>query len=328
MSSAARFRILLTDRAWPDTNIEREILATVGGELMEAADTSEAVLCALAAEADAIAANWAPVTSAVVRSARNCRVISRTGIGLDNIAVATATELKIPVTNVPDYCVGEVADHALALVLACARNIAFFHLHTKRGEYRLQEAPPMPRLKGKILGLIGLGHIGRNLAGKARALGLQTIAHTASGRDHGTGCPMVALDELLAQSDFVSLHAPLVPATRHLLGLQQFEKMKRSAYLVNTARGGLVDHAALAAALERKLIAGAGLDVFEPEPPDLSGALYRDERVIVTPHAGFVSQESLCELRTRVARQIVEALSGRRPECVVNPEVYASPAPV
>src|SRR5262249_9221317 len=149
---------------------------------------------------------------------------------------------------------------------ACARNIAFFDARTKRGEYRLQDAPPMPRLAGKRLGLIGLGHIGRNLAGKARALGLEVAAHTASGNDRGTGCRMMSLDRLLAESDFVSLHAPLTPATRHLLGLPQFETMKRSAYLINTARGRLIDHAALWQALERNLIAGAALDVFEPEP--------------------------------------------------------------
>ena len=215
---------------------------------------------------NAIAVNWAAVTDLVIRAARRCRVICRTGIGLDNIAVATATELRIPVTNIPDYCVGEVADHALALLLACARNIAFFHWRTKRGEYSLQAAPTMPRLAGKRLGLVGLGHIGRNLAGKARALGLEVIDHTASGNDHGTGCRMVAFDELLRESDFVSLHAPLTDATHHLFGLAQFETMKRSAFLINTARGGLIDHAALAAALERHLIAGAALDVFEPEP--------------------------------------------------------------
>jgi D-3-phosphoglycerate dehydrogenase len=313
---------LLTDRAWPDTSIERKILGAVGAELIEAADMHESALCALAADVDAIAVNWAAVTDPVVRAARRCRVICRTGIGLDNIAVATATELRIPVTNVPDYCVGEVADHALALLLACARNIAFFHWRTKRGEYSLQAAPPMPRLAGKRLGLVGLGRIGRNLAGKARALGLEVLAHTASGKDHGTGCRMVAFDELLREGDFVSLHAPLTDATHHLFGLAQFETMKRSAFLINTARGGLIDHAALALALERDLIAGAALDVFEPEPPDLSSALFQDERVIVTPHAAFVSHESLVELRTRVAHQIVDALSGRRPECVVNPEVY------
>ncbi len=317
-----RYRVLLTDRAWADTTIEREILAEIGADLIEASDTDESTLCSLAAAADAIATNWAPVTAAVVRSARQCRIICRTGIGLDNIAVAVATELKIPVTNIPDYCIGEVADHALALLLACARNVGFYHLRMKRGEYCLQEGPSMPRLAGKRLGLVGLGRIGRSLAVKARALGMEVVAHTSSGNDHGVGCPMLTFDELLASSDFISLHVPLVSATRHLVGLRQFEKMKRSAYLINTARGGLIDHAALWTALQKNLIAGAGLDVFEPEPPDLTLPLFRDERVIATPHAAFVSHESLVELRTRVARQIVDVLSGRRPENVVNPEVY------
>jgi D-3-phosphoglycerate dehydrogenase len=314
----SRYCVLLTDRAWPDTAIERGILEPAGIELVEAPDPSEVTLAALAVDADAIVTNWAGVTEAVVRAARRCRVICRTGIGLDNIAVATATELSIPVTNIPDYCVGEVADHALALLLACTRNVAFFHARTKRGEYRLQEAPPMPRLAGKRLGLVGLGHIGRNLAGKARALGMELVAHTRSGNDRGTGCRMMTLDGLLAESDFVSLHAPLTPATRHMLGLPQFKKMKRSAYLINTARGGLVDHEALWQALQKNLIAGAALDVFDPEPPDLSSPLFRDERVIVTPHAAFASVESLIELRTRVARQVMDVLSGRRPENVVN----------
>jgi D-3-phosphoglycerate dehydrogenase len=314
--------VLLTDRAWPDTHIEQTILAEVGAELVEAPDTHEATLCELAADADAIAVNWAPVTAAVVRSAAKCRIICRTGIGLDNIAVAIATERKIPVTNIPDYCIGEVADHTIALLLSSARNVAFYHLRTKRGEYRLQDGPAMPRLAGKRLGLIGLGRIGRTVAGVARALGMEVVAHTASGNDHGTGCKMVALDELLAGSDFISLHAPLSPATHHLLALPQFEKMKPTAYLINTSRGGLIDHAALWAALQRNLIAGAALDVFEPEPPDLSLPLFQDERVIVTPHAAFVSRESLIELRTRVARQIADLLSGRRPENVVNPQVF------
>ncbi len=317
-----RYRVLLTDRAWPDTTLERAILEPAGAELIEAADTDEATLCRLAADADAIVANWAPVTEAVIRAARRCRGICRTGIGLDNIAVATATEMKIPVTNIPDYCVGEVADHALALLLACARNIAFFHARTKGGEYRLQAAPPMHRLTGQRLGLVGLGRVGRSLAVKAQSLGFEVIAHTLSGRDRGTGCRMASLDELLAESDFVSLHAPLTTATRHLLALPHFERMKPSAYLINTARGGLVDRADLWLALKRNLIAGAALDVFEPEPPDLATPLMQDERVIVTPHAAFVSHESLIELRSRVARQIVDVLAGRRPEHVVNPEVY------
>src|SRR5262249_51265984 len=191
--------VLLTDRAWPETTIERGILEPAGLELIEAPDGSEATLAALAADANAIITNWAGVTETVVRAARRCRVICRTGIGLDNISVATATELKIPVTNIPDYCVGEVADHALALLLACARNITVFHARTKRGEYQWQDAPPMPRLAGKRLGIVGLGRIGRNLAGKAWDLGMEVVAHTASGNDRGTGCRMMSLDQLLAE---------------------------------------------------------------------------------------------------------------------------------
>lgn len=313
-------RVLQTDRAWPDLSIERAVLAEAGAELIEAGATDEQTLITLAGDVDAIITNWARVTTGVVRAAKRCRGICRSGIGLDNIDVATATSLGIAVTNVPDYCVAEVADHALALLLACARQIAFFHHRTKQGEYRLQAGAPMPRLAGKVLGLIGLGRIGQSMAARARALGLEIVAHTASGRAHGVDCRVAGLDELLSQSDFVSLHAPLNPSTRHLLQLPQFERMKRSAYLINTSRGGLIDHADLATALERNLIAGAALDVFDPEPPDLSQSLYCDERVIVTPHAAFVSEESLIELRTRVARQALDILRGRRPENVVNPE--------
>jgi D-3-phosphoglycerate dehydrogenase / 2-oxoglutarate reductase len=314
----SRFRVLQTDRAWPDAKVERDILGPIGAELIEAPDTDEATLASLAADCDAILTNWAQVTPAVIRAAKRCRIICRTGIGLDNIAVSVATELRIPVTNIPDYCVGEVADHALALLLSCARNISYFDARTKQGEYDLQAAPPMRRLHGLTLGLIGLGRIGANLFPKARALGLNVVAHTSSGNDHGTGCRMISFDELLATADFISLHAPLTDATHRMFRLAQFEKMKRRAFLINTSRGGLIDHDDLWTALQQKLIAGAALDVFDPEPPDLAAPLFRDERVIVTPHAAFVSEESLIELRSRVARQVVAILEGRRPECIVN----------
>jgi D-3-phosphoglycerate dehydrogenase len=316
------FRVLLTDRAWPDADIERQILAEVGAELIEAPSHDETTLCRLAADVDAIAATWAPVTPNVLAAAPRCRVVARLGIGLDNIAVDAATARGILVTNVPDYCVGEAADHALALLLAAARNIAFFHFRTKQGEYQLSAGPPVRRLAGQTLGLFGLGKIARNLVPKARALGLRLIAHSLSGNHHGTGCEMVSLEALLHQSDFISLHAPLTQATRQAFGLAQFEQMRRTAWLINTSRGGLVEHEALWTALQRGLIAGAALDVFEPEPPDLSHPLFHDERVVVTPHAAFASVEALQELRRRACGQIVAVLRGERPENVVNPAVY------
>lgn len=317
----ARFRVLMTDRAWPDTTIEQSVLAEADAELIEATATDEASLVGLAKDVDAIATNWAKVTDAVVRSCSRCRIVARLGIGIDNIAVATATELGIPVTNCPDYCVSEVSDHALGLLLACARRIGFFHLRTKRGEYNLGAAPLMRRLSGQTVGLVGLGRIAQALVTKLRALGFHLLAYTPSGSDHGTGCRMVPLDELLEHSDYVSLHAPLLPETRKLISAERLRRMKPTAYLINTSRGGLIDAAALWDALQAGKIAGAALDVFEPEPPDLNEPLYRDERVIVTPHAAFVSAESLEQMRRQAMEQVVQALRGERPNNLINPQI-------
>lgn len=316
----AKFRVLLTDRAWPDSSIEQQELSAIGAELVEAPDSHEDTLIRLAADVDAIMTCWAPVTEAVIRRATRCRHIARLGIGLDNIDVAAATERRIRVTNVPDYCVEEVADHTWALLLSAARKVAFFHHRTKHGEYRLQAGGAMRRLRGRVLGLVGLGRIGQAVAKRANPFGLQTIAWTKSGNDHGTGCRMVPLPELLATSDFISLHVPLTPETRHLLNRESLALLKPSAVVINTSRGGLIDPVALWEALHADQLAGAALDVFEPEPPDLSQPLFRDERVIVTPHAAFWSSESLDELRHRTALQIVATLAGGCPENIVNPQ--------
>ena len=319
----APHRVLFTDLPWGDAGIERAALSRIGADVVEAPDGDEATLLDLAHDASAIATCWAQVTERVIRSAPECRLVARMGIGLDNIAIAAATERGIPVTNVPDYCVEEVAEHALALLLALARNVAFFHLRTKQGQYDLQAAPAMRRLSTQTLGLFGLGRIGHTVASKARALGLTVIAHTASGNDHGSGCTMVSFDSLLARSDYLSLHAPLTDRTRHRFDAAAFVRMKPTACLINTSRGALVDEQALHQALLSGGLAGAALDVFEHEPADLTQPLYRDERVIVTPHAAFVSIESLIELRTRVAAQIAAALAGEKPQNVVNPEIYS-----
>ena len=320
----ARFRVLLTDRAWPDTSIEQQIVAEIGGLVVEPVSSGEAALIDVAATVDAIVTNWAKVSEAVIRACPRCRIVSRFGIGVDNIAVTTATELGIPVTNCPDYCVGEVSDHALGLLLACARRIGLFHLRASRGEYNPTTVLPMQRIAGQTLGLVGLGKIARTLVPKAQALGLNVIAHTASGQDHGTGVRMVSFGELLSASDFISIHAPLTPQTRQIFDARAFDQMRPTAYLINTSRGGLIDHAALYEALQRNGLAGAALDVFDPEPPDLTLPLFQDERVIVTPHAAFVSEQSIRQLRTEAMQNVVAALSGRRPNNVLNPQIYSA----
>ena len=313
-----QFRVLMTDRAWPDSDIERTILQEAGAELLEATATDETTLAELATGVDAIGTTWARVTERVIRSCTKCRIVARFGIGLDNIDVRVATELGIPVTNCPDYCVSEVSDHALGLLLACARRIGFFHWRTKQGEYNLGAATTMRRLSSQTVGLIGMGHTARELVPKLRAIGMNVVAFTPSSNSHGTDCRMVSLEDLLTQSDFVSLHAPLTPETHHLMNAERLCLMKPTAYLINTSRGGLIDASALWNAIHTNKLAGAALDVFEPEPPDLNLPLYRDERVIVTPHAAFVSAESLEQLRRQGTHQIVQALHGQRPDNVVN----------
>ncbi len=314
------FKVLLTDYAWPDLSLEKEVLGKIGAELLVAEKTDLATLTTLAVNADAIMTTWAQVPQQVIAAAANCRIVSRLGIGLDNIDVQYCTRSGIPVTNVPDYCVVEVAEHALAFILALGRKIGFYHHAAKQGRYKLQAGPVLRRIEGQTLGIVGLGHIGRCLAKKAAGLGMRVIAFSRSRREPVENVVFLDLPDLLTQSDYVSLHVPLTPQTQHLLGAEQFQLMKPTAYLVNTARGGVVDHAALAAALDKNQIAGAALDVQTPEPPDLNAPPYNDERVIVTPHAAFVSQESLANLRRRTAEQVVAQLTGNLPENIVNPE--------
>lgn len=317
-------KLLITDHPWPGTEIERKILEPYSVEIIDAPAEDEETLSRLAKDVDAIACCWAEVTAAVIQAARNCRVICRMGIGLDNIDITAATENGILVTNIPDYCVEEVADHAMGLLLALARNIGFYHLRTKQGEYDLPAGPTMHRLRGRTLGLIGFGRIAQGVFHRARSFGLEVVATSASGNDFGSGCRMVTLDELLRSSDMISVHAPLTAETENLLNADSFSRMKQGTLIVNTSRGGLIDPDALWNAIQSGQVAGAGLDVLEPEPPDLSLPLYRDERVIVTPHAAFVSEESVTELRQRVAGQVVAVLNGENPENIVNPDVLSS----
>jgi D-3-phosphoglycerate dehydrogenase / 2-oxoglutarate reductase len=312
------FKALYTDYPWSDVDLERSILAEVDCELIVSPDNKEATLASLAPGVDTILTCWAPVTAKVIDAADRCRHIARTGIGLDNIDVKRATERGIVVTNVPDYCINEVAEHTLALIFALGRNITGYHLATKNGQYDLVAGLPAERISGKTLGIIGLGQIGKILAERAAAVGMRVVG-TNRSRQTPAGVEWLPLEELLAVSDYVSVQAPLTPETRHLINRDTLRRMKPSAYLINTSRGGLVDHAALAEALAENRIAGAGLDVQDHEPPDLSQPPYNDPRVIVTPHVAFYSSQATDELRTRVGRQAAVFLRGERPENVVNP---------
>lgn len=314
-----RLRVLVTDHPWPDVEIERKVLAGVGADVIEPADSSPQALAALAPGADAIGVCWAPLPGELLEQCLKCRIVARFGVGLDNIPVAMATRLRIPVTYVPDYCVPEVADHTLALILALLRDVPAFDRSLKAGSYDPNRFMPR-RLSGLTLGVVGYGRIGRAVAERAAGFGMTVIATTRSERAHGIRA--VPLDELLAASDLVSLHLPLSVHTRRLIDADRLSRMRRTAYLVNTSRGSLVDPAALLSALDAGRLAGAALDVFDQEPPPPGDPLVSHPRVIATPHVAFRSAEAVIELRTRAARQIADMLTGHRPEHVVNPQVF------
>lgn len=313
-----KYQVLITDYAWPDLEIERGILAQIGAEVILPPDTTPATLARVTAAVDAIMTNWAKVPAEVIAAATNCKIVARLGIGLDNIDVAACTARQIPVTNVPDYCLIEVAEHTLALVFGLARKIGWYHHATQSGTYQLQSGPKMFRMQGQTLGLIGYGNIAQLVANKALALGFKVLVFNRSVKPAPAGVTFVSFDELISNSDYISLHVPMSPETKHIMNAAAFAKMKPTAYVINTSRGGLIDHAALAAALDKGQLAGAGLDVQDPEPPNLGQAPYNDPRVIVTPHAAFVSQESLENLRRRAAQQVADQLTGKRPENVRN----------
>ena len=321
-------RILITDFVWPSTAPEREALVAGlgdGVEVVEAPDGSEVTLAALAADCDGIMTCFAQVTPAVVRAAERCRVISRYGVGVDNIAVDVATELGIPVTYVPDYCVDEVSDHVMALLLTWNRQVGFYDGVAKAGRWEGTPSPhPLTRLRGQTIGIVGFGRIGRAVADKSRAFGLDVAVHDPylpADAALPDGVSAAAMDDLLAVSDYVTVHTPLNDETQGLISREAFQRMKSSAYIINCARGPIIDEPALIDALRDGQIAGAGLDVMESSAPPADHPLFAMDNVIVTPHVAFLSQQSVLELEVRTAQATVDVLQGRMPEFLVNPAV-------
>jgi D-3-phosphoglycerate dehydrogenase / 2-oxoglutarate reductase len=301
---------------------ERAILAEAGVRLVERPCLTEDDLLEHGVDAAGILTLDEPLSARVIAGLGRCRVISRFGIGYDKVDVAAASAAGIVVTNVPDYCVDEVTDHALALLLAVTRRIVPLDRAVRDGVWdTMAVAGPVRRLRGRCLGIVGFGRLGRSLAAKAAALGLEVCAHdpnvpgaviaSAGGRP-------VTLAELLAGSDIVSLHVPLTAETRHLLDGDRIATMRAGAVLLNTSRGGLVDEAALVAALREGRLGGAGLDVFEHEPPPVDHPLLALDNVVVSSHSSHYSLESAADLRQKAFRNVALVLQGRAPLSAVN----------
>ena len=314
--------VAVTDHVFSHLDEEREMLAAAGHELRFDTNASTPDEVAEAVDgADAVLNCYTPIPPDLTRAMRGCRIIARYGIGLDTIDIPAATSAGIIVTNVPDYCIDEVSDHALALILALGRGVVRLDRAVRDGRWSPMEAAPLHRLRGRTLGLVGFGRIARAVAAKAAAVGLRVMAHDPFVTDEaiaGGGAAPADLPTLLASAHVVSLHAPLTPETRHMIGRSELASMPEGAVLVNTSRGGLVDVGALREALVAGHIGGAALDVLEDEPPAPDDPLLARSDVIVTPHASFYSEESVAELQRKAAQQVVDALAGRVPPYAVN----------
>jgi D-3-phosphoglycerate dehydrogenase len=315
--------VVFTDHTFDDLDIERRVLDDIDAELVDG-EASDASLPDLVAGADAVIVMYTDVDAALLDSMPDCRVVSRTGIGVDTVDIDAATERGVYVTNVPDYCIPEVSTHTLALLLALERKVVAFDARAARGEWDEHAGRPMHRLDGQTLGLVAYGDIARAVAEKARAFGMDVLAHDPyvdpADVDDGV-TPVEDLSALLAESDAVSVHAPLTPETEGMIGAAELDTMRESAFLVNAARGGIVDEDALADAVERGAIAGAGLDTLAEEPPPSDSPLLDLEDVILTPHAAYNSAESVRELREKAARNVRQTLAGETPDYLVNDAV-------
>ncbi len=311
----ARTLIAITDSPFPSLDPAKAALARLDPEFRMANSPSADDILAVAHDADAVLVTYAKLPGDLLRQLKRCKAIGRFGLGVDNIDLPAAAELGIAVNYVPDYCLREVSDHAMALLLALARKIPLSNKLVQSGRWEVPPIVPLRRLEGRVLGLVGFGNIPRALAPKAKAFGLKVITHDPFvGKDvlAAAGVDNVSFDDLLARSDFVSVHAPLLPATRGLMNVAAFAKMKKGALLINTARGPLVDETALIAALESGHLGGAALDVVTTEPLAKDSPLIGRDNVILTPHTAFYSVEALEELQTKCASDVARVLSGEK----------------
>ncbi len=304
-----------------DVSVEQGVLDEVDGRIERIENLAAPGLTPLLSEAAALMVTVQQVTDEVLARMDHCKIVSRVGTGIDAIDVEAATARGIWVTNVPDYAVDEVATHTLSLLLALARRLPAWTESTRNGRWNDDIGRPIYRLSGQILGLVGFGRIGRATAKKAIAIGLNVIVfdpHLSSSEIQEHGVVPVSWEEIWRSSDYVSLHTPLNEKTQGMVDEVTLGMMKEGSFLINTARGGLINEQALLQAIERGQIAGAALDVMVQEPPPADHPLLQERRIIVTPHIGWYSEDSGHEVRTKAAEDVARVLRGQEPARPVN----------
>ena len=320
---AAKAKVVLTDYVWESLDVERRTLDGLA-ELVAMKTKTPEEFIGEAADCDALLNTYAgPITEAVMQKMPKCRIIARYGIGVDTIDLAAATRAGIIVTNNPSYCIEEVAEHTLALLLACARKVAFYDRLVRAGQWAVPPGKPIRRLAGSTLGLVGFGNIAREVAVRAAAFGMRILFFDPFVQEGQFKIPgkKTELHQLLTEADFVSLHPPLTPQTRGMINDDTLAQMKPGAFLINCARGPVVDTAALVRALDAKKIAGCALDTVDPEPLPEPHPLRGRDNVILVPHAAWYSEQAMVGLQAGAPGEVRRVLTGEWPVNVVNRDV-------
>jgi D-3-phosphoglycerate dehydrogenase len=310
-----------------DLEFFHEKASEAGARLVPFKGFDEKEFAEVISDADALVLIDRPLRREHIERMRSCRIILALEVGYDFIDVAAATERGIVVSNVPVYCTDQVAVHAISLLLAVRRKLKILSSHTSGGGWDYNVCTPLFELGGNVLGIVGLGRIGRAVVPKAKGFGMEVSAYDPYLADDIFALLGVRrcyeLEELLVGSDSITLHVPLTGETYHMMGEKQFSQMKRESVVVNTCRGKIIDESALLNALTHGRIAGAALDVLETEPPDRENPLLGMENVLVTPHVAWYSEDSMERLKLMGMDEVVRVLKGRRPWYAVNPEVLA-----
>jgi len=319
----APYKVVITDFGQPDNVLEAEEFQASGLdiELVRLQARTPEELFPAVADADGLLVQWVKITPQVMQGLTKCKVISRYGIGVDMVDIPAATRHGIMVCNVPDFCIEEVSTHTIAFMLMLNRHIMIHHAHVKSGQWGGAPGGAPGRLSCQTLGIVGVGAIGREVARKAAAMGLKVLGYDPYVNPElakPLGVQLIGLEELLRRSDYVTLNCPLTEETHHLIGETQLKLMKPTAYLINMARGPVVDQPALCQALSDGTISGAALDVLEQEPPAPDDPLLKLDNVIFTPHSSSWTAEAGVQLRRDTARNVVDVLQGKLPRSIVN----------
>jgi D-3-phosphoglycerate dehydrogenase len=323
---ARQFVVAISDSPFENGDKEEAILGKIGAEVQQFHCTNESEVIDAARNAHLIMCDASPITRNVIHSLSKLVGVVEYGIGYDNIDVTAATENGVLVCNVPDFMTSEVADHAVALILALTRKLDRISRSTRDGKWNWREFRPVSSLEGKTVGIIGFGNIGRQVAERMRSFGTDVMAYdpyVSRESKEKLGARSSNLNELLEASDIISIHVPLNKETRQLIGRKELAKLKESVILVNTSRGSVLDQEALVESIRKGSIAAAGLDVLAKEPPSASDPILGFENVIVTPHIGWYSEQSSARLQENAALEAERILTGNPPKHPVNPEVLS-----